>query len=337
MPDRPLVSILTPCFEHEQYLEDYFESLLEQSYPDIELIFYDDASRDRSWAIAKDYEQRLRGRFRRVVLRQNRENRGLLATMERLSLEIGGDVVCVLESDDYLYRTKVEENVSFLKQHPEVGLVHSDVDFLDAETRRLTRGRWGSVGRKIPQGEVFEDLLHENFILTCTMACRASLLKDYVNFQRYRERAYRTSDYPMFLDLSRKARFGYIDRRLAVYRVVEGSISHPGNEIGRLQWKLDYYRIKQDYIREHGCRDETKRRAGSQLHRCLMQLGWASGSADMFNQGYSWFLEHDPTKVTRLAHRARKLALRSGVLWRASRRLEGMRRQRHDRAAAPSP
>ncbi len=321
----PLVSILTPCFEHEQFLEDYFESLLEQSYGDIELIFYDDASKDRSWAIAEGYQGRLRDRFRRVVLRRNEENQGLLATMERLSLEIRGDIVCILESDDYFYPAKVEESVAFLQQHPDVGLVHSDVDFLDAQTDRLTPGRWGSAGRKIPEGEVFEDLLHENFILTCAMACRAVLFKDHADFRSYRQRGYRTADYPMFLDLSRTARFGYIDRRLAVYRVVRGSISHPQNEIGQLQWKLDYYRIKQDYIRRYPCRDEIRRRAESQLHRCLMELGWASGAADMFDRGHSWCREHDPERVSRWTQQARKLALRSGALWRVGRRLEAFR------------
>jgi hypothetical protein len=126
----------------------------------------------------------------------------------------------------------------------------------------------------------------------------------------------------MFLDLSRRAPFGYIDRPLAVYRVVEGSISHPRSAIGRLRWKLDYYRIKRDYIREYGCRDETKRRAESQLHRSLMQLGWASGSSEMFNEGYSWLLDNDPASIGGWAQRARRLAIRNGALWQSIRRLE---------------
>ena len=247
--------------------------------------------------------------------------------MERLKLEIRGDIVCVLESDDYLHRTKVEENVAYLREHPDVGLVHSDVDFLDMESGELQRARWGSAGRKIPQGEVFEDLLHENFILTCAMACRATLFAAHADFPGYRQRGYRTADYPTFLELSRHAPFGYIDRSLAVYRVVAGSISHPGNEVGRLRWKLDYYRVKQDFIREHPCREAIRARADRQLHRCLMQLGWASGSAELFNEGYAWFREHDPAEVGRWTQRVRRLALRRGALWRWVRRLEALRRR----------
>lgn len=320
MSDR--VSILTPCFGHEKFLVEYFESLLAQTHREVELIFFDDGSTDGSWGIAQSYRERLQSRFDRVVLRRNERNLGLLATLARMRSEIRGEILCILESDDFLYPTKIEENVAYLRRHPEVGLVHSDADFLYSDAGRIEGRRWGSRGRKIPVGEVFDDLLDENFILTCTMACRASLVTDHVDFRSYRDRGYRTADYPMFLDLARRAPFGYIDRPLAVYRVVEGSISHARSEVGRLEWKLGYYGIKQEYIRRYGCREETRKRAETQLHLCLMQLGWASGSVEKFGRGYSWLLKEDPHKARRWPQRARNVAIRNSVLWRTARRLE---------------
>lgn len=323
----PRVSVLTPCYRHERYLEDYFESLLAQSYRDVELIFQDDASPDGSWRVAEGYRERLQERLARVVLRRSDRNQGLLATLEALAGEVTGDVVCLLESDDYLYPSKIEENVAYLHAHPEVGLVHSDVDFLGEGKEDSRHARWGSADRAIPEGEVFEDLLYENFILTCTVACRASLFAAHADFRAYRDRGYRTADYPMFLDLSRHTRFGYVDRPLAVYRVVAGSISHPESEVDRLRWKLDYYRIKRDYVERYGCRETIRRRAERQLHRSLMQLGWAAGSAETFDEGYAWLLEQEPGEASRPAHRVRRAALRNGVLWRAVRGLEALRRR----------
>lgn len=317
-----LVSILTPCYEHEHYLSDYFESLLGQTYSDIELIFCDDASGDGSWAKALAHRESLENRFHRVVLRRNEENIGLLGTLGRMKSEIRGEVVCILESDDYLYRTKVEENVAYLREHPEVGLVHSDADFLYTKENRLQRSYWRSRGRRPPVGGVFEQLLYENFIVTCTVACRASLVEDHVDFRSYRERGYRTADYPMFLDLSRQAPFGYIDRSLAVYRVVEGSISHPATEIGRLEWELDYFRIKQNYVGDRRCPPRIRRRAEIQLHLRLMQLGWASGSREMFAQGHSWLLENDPESIGWWAEQVWRRSIHHGAIWRAVRRLE---------------
>ncbi len=316
-----LVSILTPCFEHERYLEDYFESLLAQTYGNIELIFCDDCSGDRSWEVAQGYRQRLEDKLSRVVLCRNEENRGLIATLERLRGEVRGEVLCVLESDDYLYPTKVEENVDYLQRYTEVGLVHSDADYLYMDDGRIRQAHWASKGGRVPAGEAYEALLHENCVLTCTVACRTSLVADHVDFRRYRERGYQAADYPMFLDLARHSRFGYIDRPLAVYRVVRGSISHPESELQGLRWLVDYRRVKLDYIRDHGCGAGVRRRVEAQYHISVMALGWLSGSPELFAGGYSWLLENRPGK-TGAWTRVRSIAIRHRALWRAVRQLE---------------
>lgn len=317
-----LVSVITPCYEHEQYLEDYFESLLAQSYRNIELVFCDDDSKDRSWAVARGYRQKLKDRFIRVVMVRNERNIGLIATLERLRTEVQGEILCILESDDHLYPTKVEENLSYLRQHPEVGLVHSDADFFYMETGRRRRAHWASKGGRVPQGDAFETLLHENCILTCTVACRTSLVAAHVDLGLYRERGYQAADYPMFLDLARQTRFGYIDRPLAVYRIVRDSISHPGSEVERYRWLFDYQRVKQDYIREHGCSAEIKERADAQFHASELDLGWVSGSAELFARGSTWLMQHRPDRVGRWTRRVRSAAVRNPVLWRAVRGLE---------------
>ena len=52
-----LVSIITPVYNHEPYLEQYFESLIIQDYKNIELIIVDDASSDKSWKIIEKKEK----------------------------------------------------------------------------------------------------------------------------------------------------------------------------------------------------------------------------------------------------------------------------------------
>jgi glycosyltransferase involved in cell wall biosynthesis len=320
-----LVSILTSCFEHESYLERYFDSLLEQTYRDVELIFYDDSSKDRSWAVAQGYQGRLEQRFHRVVMRRNEHNLGLLSMLARLYSEATGDIVFNLDSDDFLYPTKIEENVAFLRRHPKIGLVYSDVDYLLEKENRLVRSPWALKGIKPPRGKVFENLLHENFIRGSAAAYRRSLVEAHVDFQSYKDRGYQSADYAMFLDLSRKTPFGYIDRPLAVYRLVEGSLSRQESEISRLRWRLDYCRVKQDYIRDYGCSEKTRKRAGSQYHSSLMQLGWAHGSTEMFTEGYAWFLEQDPARARSWSQRVRRVAVKSRGLWRAMRWLEACR------------
>ena len=59
---KPLVSIITPCYNGEAFLKRYFESILNQTYPNLELIFINDGSTDRTEEIALSYRERLEKR-----------------------------------------------------------------------------------------------------------------------------------------------------------------------------------------------------------------------------------------------------------------------------------
>ena len=58
--EEGLVSIITPCFNGERYVEEFFNSILNQTYPKIEVIFVNDGSTDGTGKIAKKYEKNLK-------------------------------------------------------------------------------------------------------------------------------------------------------------------------------------------------------------------------------------------------------------------------------------
>lgn len=55
----PLVSIITPCFNGEAFIDRYFQSVLSQTYPNIELVFVNDGSTDQTETIALSYSSKL--------------------------------------------------------------------------------------------------------------------------------------------------------------------------------------------------------------------------------------------------------------------------------------
>src|SRR5271166_2129954 len=116
MNHQPLVSIVSMCYRHEPFLDDYFQSLLRQTYENIEVIFLDDGSPDGSWEKARKYESDLRARCRRVIM-QTQPNAGMHATLQRVMSQSMGDLVCILESDDFYHPTKIEENVNYLSRN----------------------------------------------------------------------------------------------------------------------------------------------------------------------------------------------------------------------------
>ncbi|MAY36479.1 MAG: hypothetical protein CMN84_10300 [Spongiibacteraceae bacterium] len=110
---QPRVTYVISCHNHERYIESCVLSVLEQNYHNIELLCFDDGSRDRSASIlrrlANDY-----GFFFKQT-----ENRGFTATLnEALSLATG-EFFCVLGSDDLALPGKTLRQASYLATHPE--------------------------------------------------------------------------------------------------------------------------------------------------------------------------------------------------------------------------
>ena len=115
----PLVSILTPCYNHSIYLEDYLKCVIAQDYENIELIIVDDNSSDDSIKVIERYSKSLNCRFVRFLLIKNETNKGVTKNCNLLLKKANGKYVRILASDDLLERTAIRECVEHLEKHPE--------------------------------------------------------------------------------------------------------------------------------------------------------------------------------------------------------------------------
>jgi glycosyltransferase involved in cell wall biosynthesis len=252
---QPLVTIITPCYNHEKYLDDYFQSLLSQTYYNIELIILDDGSTDSSWKKICSYKVQLEKRFRRVIC-DSQVNVGFHRALARALSLAQGEYLSILESDDYYLLNKIEENVKYFQSHPEVGLVHSDTNFVYPD--RIEEGHWKASGAEIPVGSVFEKLLVANFITTCSVCMRVDLLKKHVDFDKYKLQGYLMADYPMWLDLARHTHFGYIDKPLADYRILQESACHSQDPRKTLRFFKSTCQVRFDYARKNNVPQKTE-------------------------------------------------------------------------------
>lgn len=112
--DLPLVSIIIPSFNHEKFVGATIESVLEQTYPCIELIVIDDGSSDDTLKVVRKYEQSSHGM--RVIAQ---ENQGLSQTLNNALKHAHGEYVAFIASDDVMHPEKTEKQVAFLDAHPE--------------------------------------------------------------------------------------------------------------------------------------------------------------------------------------------------------------------------
>ncbi len=115
MPAEPLVSILLPTFNRAHLLPRAVESVLQQSYPDWELLIWDDGSSDETQAVLSSFmDPRIR------IF--SGKNRGKPYVINRAFSCSNGDLIAFLDDDDQWLPDKLKVQVSFLQSNPDVDL-----------------------------------------------------------------------------------------------------------------------------------------------------------------------------------------------------------------------
>lgn len=171
-----LVTIITPCYNGEAFLDKYFSSILAQTYDHLELIFVNDGSSDRTEEIALSYRQALEERG--IVYKYlYQPNAGQAAAMNTGFREMTGKYLVWPDSDDLLSPDSIEKRVAFLEAHPDYGFVRSNGDFF----------RFGT-GERIGPLSQLENRFHEDIFLDlileetyCACGCymiRTELLRE---------------------------------------------------------------------------------------------------------------------------------------------------------------
>lgn len=103
MNQTPKVTILSPCYNVGQFLPKYFETVLGQTYGNLQVVLIDDGSKDNTWAVMQEYA----GKDSRVEI-YHQENQGVAAARNNLLDKVKGDYVLFVDSDDWIELNMVE-------------------------------------------------------------------------------------------------------------------------------------------------------------------------------------------------------------------------------------
>lgn len=150
-PPKPLVSVLVGNYNYARYIGPAIESVIGQTYPNWELIICDDGSTDESVAVIEQYVQR-DNRIR--LLRKT--NGGHASALNAAFSECRGEVICLLDSDDWYVPAKLETLIGAFAASPAVGFsVHK---VIRVNEHRARQGLW-PLSDSIPEGWLGPDLL----------------------------------------------------------------------------------------------------------------------------------------------------------------------------------
>lgn len=121
---RPLISVVMPVYNGERFIKLAIDSILAQTYSDLELIIIDDGSKDDSAAIVKSFKD---SRIR--YYRQN--NSGVAAARNKGLSKAKGEYVAMHDADDISLEDRLEKQVNFLETNKSVGLVGSNYQIIN--------------------------------------------------------------------------------------------------------------------------------------------------------------------------------------------------------------
>ena len=217
---RPLVSIITPCYNVQEYVENYLLSILNQTYPNLELILVDDGSTDKTAETIASYRAKFAARsiafkylYQEHINQAEALNKGLNV--------FKGDYLIWPDSDDVLEPLSIEKRVDFLEKHSEFGFVRSNYYLIDPKTEKRSGGCDDEDRAK---ADLFFDLMHGKTYIYCGcyMVCSALFLNIYPG--RRIEPAEVGQNFQMLLPMAYRYKCGYIDEKL--YGVTVRSDSH---------------------------------------------------------------------------------------------------------------
>lgn len=208
-----LVSVVVPFYNAEKFLDTAIQSVLNQTYPNWELLLVNDGSTDDSVAIATKYVDN-----KKIFLltHANSENKGV--SMSR-ALAIGiskGDFISFLDADDYYEANKIEKQLDVFRENPSVVLVHSSANCINDSEKQINFF-YEFKFDKINQAYSFleGDFLNKNHICNSSVTVKAEFLKKINNSFPH---LFQYEDWINWILIAQYGNFFYLDEPLCSYR-----------------------------------------------------------------------------------------------------------------------
>ena len=129
---KPLVSVVMPVFNAGEFLTEAIESILHQTYKNFEFIIVDDCSTDGSWNVIKSYKKKHPTKIKTIRLKKNL-NRGGDSCANLAIKRAKGKYIARMDADDIAVIDRLEKQVKFLEENPDIFLVGSSAHVINAK------------------------------------------------------------------------------------------------------------------------------------------------------------------------------------------------------------
>ncbi len=221
MKTNPLVSVIIPTFNRAHLLDKTLDSVLSQTFKDFEIIVIDDASVDGTQDLLSKYPS-----LKSIIFE---ENQGV-SCARNCGIELAkGDYICFLDSDDLWEPKKLEIQTKWMEEHPEIAACQTDEIWIRNGVRVNPMEK-----HKKYAGDIFLNSLPLCIVSPSSVMIRAKILKKIGGFDLNLPAC---EDYDMWLRMSSKFKFGYIDQKLLI------KYGGHADQLSRKFWGMDRFRV----------------------------------------------------------------------------------------------
>ena len=204
MKKLPLVSVIINTFNGEKFLRKSILSATKQTYKNLEIIIFDNKSKDKTFSIVKSIKDK------RIKYYKSKKYLKLYAARNEAIKKSKGEYLAFLDSDDWWKSNKIEKQIQHAIRK-NYDLVYSNYIIFNQKTKNKKI----YTKKKLPEGFITQTLLNKYVVAVQTVLVKKKFFKNKMFNKRYEI----IGDFDFFVNLSLEKNFGSIQKPLAFYRI----------------------------------------------------------------------------------------------------------------------
>lgn len=226
---KKMISIVTPVYNAEKFIDETINSVLTQTYAHFEWLLVEDHSSDNSYDLINSYAKK----DDRIVVLQTPENSGAAVARNMGLTHAKGDIIAFIDSDDKWYSEKLEKQWQFMLEN-QFGFTYTKFELINQD------GTLKKTSSKLP-----DKLNYVGLLKNTAIACSTVMIDKRVTGDFRMPLVRKGQDTATWLKLLRKIDYAYLlDKTLNQYRTVENSLSSNKLQAVKRTWNT-YYNLEE--------------------------------------------------------------------------------------------
>lgn len=275
---KPLVTLLTPAYNAMPFLDSFLESVLAQTYPNIEFIVFNDGSKDNTAERLNEFAPLFAERGIVYQIISLDRNMGQAHAFNQMLPLASGDFLTWCDADDLLTPDSIEKKADYLTQHPSVGIVRSEVDIFNV-TKQTKERTIKNPSKDGTCKDLFRSLFDETeHCLAGSYMLRTGILFDAYPMRRIPE-SKEGQNLQLLLPPASMSLCGFINEPLLVYRIHSDSHSHRKRSLNEcFERNENFYSLRLQILEHCQCdREYFKKYACDIKEKCIRSILYSAG------------------------------------------------------------